>query len=71
MSGTSAHLDAVDRLESEGDTVYRMALSRLYSGELKASAVLYWKDVVEALEDALDSLEDASDVIEGIVLKHA
>jgi uncharacterized protein len=71
MNGTSAHLDAVDRLESEGDTVYRMALSRLYSGELKASAVLYWKDVVEALEDALDSLEDASDVIEGIVLKHA
>ena len=71
MNGTSAHLDAVDRLESEGDTVYRMALSRLYSGELKASAVLYWKDVVEALEDALDALEDASDVIEGIVLKHA
>ena len=48
-----------------------MALSRLYSGELKASATLYWKDVVEAMEDALDALEDASDVIEGIVLKHA
>ena len=44
---------------------------RLYSGELKASATLYWKDVVEAMEDALDALEDASDVIEGIVLKHA
>ncbi len=71
MKGTGPHLDAVDRLESEGDTVFRMALARLYSGELKASAVLYWKDVVEALEDALDSLEDASDVIEGIVLKHA
>ena len=40
-------------------------------GELKASATLYWKDVVEAMEAALDALEDASDVIEGIVLKHA
>ena len=34
-------------------------------------ATLYWKDVVEALENALDALEDVSDVIEGIVLKHA
>ena len=71
MKGTAPHLDAVDRLESEGDTIYRLALARLYSGELKASATLYWKDVVEALENALDALEDASDVIEGIVLKHA
>jgi uncharacterized protein len=68
MKGTTPHLDALDRLESEGDTIYRQALGRLYSGELKASATLYWKDVVEAMEDAL---EDASDVIEGIVLKHA
>ncbi len=71
MKGTRPHLDAIDRLESEGDTIYRVALRRLYSGELKASATLYWKDVVEALENALDELEDASDVIEGIVLKHA
>jgi len=71
MKGTRPHLDAIDRLESEGDTIYRVALRRLYSGELKASATLYWKDVVEALENALDELEDASDVVEGIVLKHA
>jgi predicted phosphate transport protein (TIGR00153 family) len=71
MKGTAEHLDAIDRLESEGDAVYRMALSRLYSGELEASATLYWKDVVEAMEAALDALEDASDVVEGIVLKHA
>jgi uncharacterized protein len=71
MKGTAPHLDAIDRLESEGDAVYRRALGRLYSGELKASATLYWKDVVETLEEALDALEDASDVIEGIVLKHA
>lgn len=71
MKGTEPLLDAIDRLESEGDAVYRQALARLYSGQLKASATLYWKDVVETMEAALDALEDASDVIEGIVLKHA
>jgi predicted phosphate transport protein (TIGR00153 family) len=71
MKATEPHLDAVDRLETEGDSVYRRALARLYSGELDASATLYWKDVVDAMEAALDALEDASDVIEGIVLKRA
>jgi predicted phosphate transport protein (TIGR00153 family) len=71
MKGTSPHLDAIDRLESEGDRIYRLALARLYSGELKASATLYWKDVVETMEAAIDALEDASDIVEGIVLKHA
>ncbi len=71
MKGTEPFLNAIDRLESEGDVVYRQALARLYSGELTASATLYWKDVVDTMEAALDALEDASDVIEGIVLKHA
>ena len=71
MKGIADHLDAIDRLESEGDRVYRQALGRLYSGELKASATLYWKDVVDTMEAALDALEDASDIVEGIVLKHA
>jgi hypothetical protein len=71
MKGTEPYLDSVDRLESEGDAVYRQALARLYAGELKAREAMYWKDLIEALEAALDSLENASDVIEGIVLKHA
>jgi predicted phosphate transport protein (TIGR00153 family) len=71
MKGTRPYLDAIDRLESEGDRVYRQALARLYSGEVKAKQTLYWKDVVDAMEAAIDALEDASDVVEGIVLKHA
>jgi predicted phosphate transport protein (TIGR00153 family) len=71
MKGTRPYLDTIDRLESEGDRVYRQALARLYSGEVKAKQTLYWKDVVDAMEAALDALEDASDVVEGIVLKHA
>jgi uncharacterized protein Yka (UPF0111/DUF47 family) len=65
------HLDAIDRLESEGDQIYRNALRRLYSDEFKARVTLYWKDVVETMEAALDTIEDISDVVEAIVLKHA
>ncbi len=71
MQGLPEHLDAVDRLESEGDTIYRHALRRLYSDEFKARATLYWKDVIEAMERALDTMEDISDVVEAIALKHA
>ena len=71
MKGVQPHLDAIDRLESEGDAVYRRILARLYSGELDALEVLRLKGVVEALEGALNTIEDISDVVESIVLKHA
>ena len=71
MEGLHPHLDAVDRLESEGDAIYRQALRRLYSDEFPARATLYWKDVVETMEHALDTMEDISDVVEAIALKHA
>lgn len=71
MKGVEEHLDNIDRLESEGDAVYRRILAKLYSGELEALEVLRWKDIVEALEGALNTIEDISDVVESIVLKHA
>ena len=52
-------------------TVERVKLARRLQGELSAKAMLYWKDVVETLENALNKFEDVSDVVEGIVLKHA
>lgn len=71
MKGVQPHLEAIDRLESEGDAVYRRILVRLLGGEFEALDVLRWKDVVEAMEAALNTLEDISDVVESIVLKHA
>ena len=71
MQGLQPHLDAVDRLESEGDAIYRHALRRIYSDEFKARTSLYWKDVVESMEDALNTIEDISDVVEAIALKHS
>jgi predicted phosphate transport protein (TIGR00153 family) len=71
MKGIQPHLDAIDRLETEGDVVFRRALARLFSGELEALEAIRCKDVVEAVEAALNTLEDVSNVVESIVLKHA
>jgi predicted phosphate transport protein (TIGR00153 family) len=71
MKQTEAHLAGIDKLESEGDSVYRQALGRLFSGEYDALDVLRWKDIIEAMEAALNALEDVSNVVESIVLKHA
>lgn len=71
MKGLAPHLDAIDRLESEADTVYNRALGHLFSGEFEALDVIRWKDLVEAMESAINTFEDISDVVESIVLKHA
>jgi predicted phosphate transport protein (TIGR00153 family) len=71
MKGLRPHLDAIDRLESEGDAMFRQALFRLYSGEHEPIDAMRQKDMVEAMEAALDTIEDISDIVESIVLKHA
>jgi uncharacterized protein len=71
MRGVEPHLDAIDRLESEGDAVHRRILARLFGGEFEALDVTRWKDVIESMEAALNTLEDISDIVESIVLKHA
>lgn len=71
MKNIQPHLDVVDRLGTEGDRIFRVALRRLYSSDFKARAALYWKDVVETMERALNAIEDIATVVETIVLKHA
>ncbi len=61
----------INRLENEGDRIYRRAVADLFSGDYKAMDVLKWKEVIEYLEEALDGLENVSNIIEATVLKHA
>ncbi len=61
----------INRLENEGDQIYRKTVALLFSGEFKGLEVLKHRDVVEEIEAAIDSLEDVANVIESIVLKHA
>lgn len=70
MKGVQPYLDAIDKLESQGDSVYRRTLARLFT-DYDAITVLKWKDIVQAMEHAINTVEDVSNVVESIVLKFA
>jgi predicted phosphate transport protein (TIGR00153 family) len=61
----------INRLENEGDRIYRRAIADLFSGDHRAMDVLKWKEVIESMEEALDGLENVANVVETVVLKHA
>jgi predicted phosphate transport protein (TIGR00153 family) len=61
----------INRLENEGDKLYRRAVADLFSGDHRAMDVLKWKEIIETLEEALDALENVANVIEAVTLKHA
>jgi predicted phosphate transport protein (TIGR00153 family) len=71
MKGIQPYIDNIDKLETDGDAIFRQALGRLFSGALDPLLVVRWKDVVEAMEAALNTIEDVSNVVESIVFKHA
>jgi predicted phosphate transport protein (TIGR00153 family) len=67
----SEYFIEVNRLENEGDRIYRQAIADLFSGDFKAMDVLKWKDIIDELEAAMDELEDVANALEGIALKQA
>src|SRR5205823_1795839 len=71
LSGLERFWVEINRLENEGDRVYRKTVARLFSGDYKAMDVLKWKDLVDQLEAAIDGCEDVANAMESIVLKHA
>ncbi|TMK96573.1 MAG: DUF47 family protein, partial [Actinobacteria bacterium] len=71
FSGLDQYWVEINRLENEGDRIYRKTVARLFSGDFKAMDVLKWKDLVDQLESAIDKSEDVANTLESIVLKHA
>jgi hypothetical protein len=65
------HWVEVNRLENEGDRIYRRAVADLFGGDHRAMDVLKWKDIIDEVEGAIDQLEDVSNMLEAIALKHA
>jgi uncharacterized protein len=57
-------------LEDEGDRLNREAVSELFHTSDDAIAIIRWKDIHEALEEAVDACENAADVLEAIVVKN-
>ena len=71
FAGLERYWVEINRLENEGDRIYRQTVAHLFSGDFRAMDVLKWKDLVDQLEAAIDKCEDVSNTMESIVLKHA
>jgi len=61
----------VNRLENEGDAVYRRALASLFRDQTDLRLVMKWREVYEILENAIDRCEDVAGVVQGIVIQIA
>ena len=64
------HTIEVNRLENQGDRLYREALASLFVAGIDPMLVIRWKDVFERLEAALDSTERTANILEGILIKN-
>ena len=60
----------INRLEDEGDKIYRQAVRQLYSGAHDALFAIRWREIFDHFEDTLDALEDVANIVEGIAMKH-
>lgn len=61
----------VNRLENEGDIIYRKALHGLFKEEKDPIELIKWKHIFEQLEASLDSCENVANMVEGVVMKYA
>jgi len=61
----------VNRIENEGDIIYRRALTKLFKNEKDPIEIIKWKQLYELLEESMDSCENVANIVEGLVMKHA
>lgn len=65
------HTRRIEKLESEGDRLYRKEVAHLFECCKDPIEIIKWKEVLEYLENTLDHCEDVSDLIRGVVMKYA
>ena len=61
----------INRIENEGDILYRSALAKLFREEKDPIELIKWKHLYEQLEHSVDSCEHVANIIEGVVTKYA
>jgi len=61
----------INRLENEGDSIYRAALAELFSDSTDTASLIKWREIYEHMETAIDRCEDVANVLEGVALKYA
>jgi predicted phosphate transport protein (TIGR00153 family) len=66
-----AKIIEVNRLENEGDEIFRNAITNLFASSQDTMEVIKWKEIYEYLENTLDACEDVANTSEGVIMKHA
>lgn len=61
----------INRLENEGDDVYRSAMATLFSNGMDTLEVIKWKEIYDFIENSIDACEDVANIVEGVVMKNA
>ena len=61
----------VNRLENEGDVIYREALMKLFREDINPIELIKWKHIFEQIENSLDSCENVANIIGGVAMKYA
>jgi uncharacterized protein Yka (UPF0111/DUF47 family) len=69
--GARYRLERIEHLEHQGDAILHRGMTRLFSGEYEALAVIKLKDTIQALGRSVNAIEDVSDVIESILVKNS
>ncbi len=59
----------INRLENEGDRLYRQALAEIFDTGKDATYIIKWREIYEHIESAIDRCEDVANILEGISLK--
>lgn len=65
------HTRRIEKLESEGDRLYRKEVAYLFEACADPIEIIKWKEILEYLENTLDHCEDVSDLVRGVVMKYA
>lgn len=60
----------VNRIENDGDLVYRKALSVLFREEKDPIELIKWKHLFEQMENSLDSCETVANIFEGVLTRY-
>ena len=70
-AGIRERCELLDRLESEGDRIYRTQLAAMFRTETDAIRLIKHKEFLEGLERTLDACEDVGGALRTIVIKNA
>ncbi|MCI2061167.1 MAG: DUF47 family protein [Eubacteriaceae bacterium] len=61
----------VNRIENEGDLIFRRALWNLFRDEKDPIELIKWKHLFEQMEESIDKCENVANILEGVVMKYA